>query len=106
MSTLAETRSVSPGLTNYTPIEDAFRYHVDGDPENVWSAKETIDSGLGNEVGIGGVADNHGSMKAAPDGRIFLVAKDSDDVGYLHLYIRSAAGVWVSPFWLTSIHTP
>ena len=79
------------------PVEDAFRYHVDGDPENVWSTKEVIDSGLGNEVGIGGVADNHGSMRAAPDGRIFLVAKDSDDVGYLHLYVRSAAGVWGPP---------
>ncbi|HKZ76815.1 MAG TPA: IPT/TIG domain-containing protein, partial [Pyrinomonadaceae bacterium] len=76
------------------PIEDAFRYHLDGDPENVWSTKEVIDSGLGNELGQGGVADNHGSMKAAPDGRIFLVAKDSDGVGYLHLYTRTTAGVW------------
>jgi hypothetical protein len=83
--------------SNQVSKELAFRYHVDGDPETTWSAKEVIDSGLGDETGLGGVADNHLSMKAAPDGRLFLVAKDSDGVGYLHLYTRSAAGAWSNP---------
>ena len=83
--------------SNQVAKEDGFRYHLDGDPENVWSTKELIDFGLGNEEGLGGVADNHMSIKAAPDGRIFLVAKDSDNVGYLHLYTRSSAGVWSEP---------
>ena len=86
------------GITwsNQVVEELGFRYHNDGAPENVWSTKEIIDFGLGNEIGIGGVADNHESIKAAPDGRIFLVQKDSDGNGFLHLYIRSTAGVWTA----------
>ena len=86
------------GITwsNQVVEELGFRYHNDGAPENVWSTKELIDFGLGNEQGIGGVADNHESIKAAPDGRIFLVQKDSDGNGNLHLYIRSTAGVWTA----------
>ena len=83
--------------SNQVVKEDGFRYHLDGDPENVWSTKEVIDFGLGNEEGLGGVADNHMSIKSSPDGRIFLIAKDSDNVGYLHLYTRSSAGVWSEP---------
>ena len=73
--------------------EIAFRYHLDGQPETTWSAREVIDSGNG-DMGLGGVADNHMSVKAAPDGRLFLVAKDSDEAGYLHVYVRAAAGGW------------
>jgi len=83
--------------SNQPAKEIAFRYHIDGEPETTWSTKEVIDSGLGSETGLGGVADNHMSIKAAPDGRVFLLAKDSDGVGYLHLYTRSAAGVWGNP---------
>jgi hypothetical protein len=76
--------------------EVLFRYHVDGDPETTWSTTEIVDSGLGH-LGIGGVADNHMSVKAAPDGRIFVAAKDSDGAGFINLYVRSAAGVWSNP---------
>ena len=83
--------------SNQVAGEIAFRYHQDGEPENNWSGKELVDFGLGNEIGIGSVADNHMSAKAAPDGRIFLVAKDADGAGYLHLYTRDPAGVWSPP---------
>jgi len=83
--------------SNQVAGEIAFRYHQDGEQETNWSTKEVLDFGLGNEVGVGSVADNHMSAKAAPDGRIFLVAKDADGVGYLHLYVRNAAGTWSAP---------
>ncbi|HEY6121979.1 MAG TPA: hypothetical protein VIV66_18625, partial [Pyrinomonadaceae bacterium] len=78
-----------------------FRFHVDGSPENTWSTKELVDSGLGPR-GLGPVSDDHLAIKAAPDGRLFLVAKDNDNdgtpahatEGRLWLYIRTAAGVW------------
>jgi len=83
--------------------EIAFRYHIDGQPEMSWSAKETVDSGLGPS-GLGSVANDHLSIKAAPDGRIFLVAKDHDNDGLpahmkqgrIWLYVRSTGGVWGS----------
>ena len=89
--------------SNYPNKQIAFRYHVDGDPETNWSVKEIIDSGNGPSNFPGGsVADDHLNMAAAPDGRIFLVAKDNDNdgsianahVGRLWLYIRTTAGVW------------
>lgn len=83
--------------SNQVTGEIAFRYHQDGEPEASWSTKEVVDFGLGNELGVGSVADNHMSAKAAPDGRIFLLAKDADGPGYLHLYIRNAAGTWSAP---------
>lgn len=84
--------------SNQTEKKISFRYHVDGQPESSWSAEELIDSGNGPQ-GFGGVADDHMSIKTAPDGRIFLVAKDDDEPApgtgaHLHLYIRSVAGVW------------
>lgn len=87
--------------SNQPGKEIAFRYHNDGDPATTWSAKEIIDSGLGPRH-LGPVSDDHLTMKAAPDGRIFLVAKDNDNdgtalhatEGRLWLYIRTAAGVW------------
>ena len=87
--------------SNQPAKQIGFRYHVDGDPETTWSTKEIVDSGLGPR-GLGGVADDHLAMKATPDGRIFLVAKDNDNDGTpLHategriwLYIRTTAGVW------------
>jgi hypothetical protein len=89
--------------SNRPAKEIAFRYHVDGQPETTWSAKEIIDSGLGPR-GLGPVADDHLSIKAAPDGRLFLVAKDHDNDGTpahqnearIWLYQRSASGVWGS----------
>jgi len=74
--------------------EDGFRYHDDLAPETNWSPKELIDCCRFNP---GGVADDHMNIKAAPDGRIFLVAKDSNlnaagsGNGNLHLYVRSVA---------------
>jgi hypothetical protein len=80
--------------SNSLGSEDAFRFRTDGDPEATWSPKEVIDSGLGPE-GTGSVAGKQMSMKAHPDGRIFFVGDDNDGVnGHLHLYIRTAAGVW------------
>jgi len=87
--------------SNQPQKQIGFRYHVDGDPDTTWSTKELIDSGLGPR-GLGGVADDHLAMKAAPDGRIFLVAKDNDNdgtpahatEGRIWLYIRTTAGVW------------
>jgi hypothetical protein len=40
------------------------------------------------------VADDHVTLRAAPDGRLFLVAKDDIGDGRLHLYIRSVGGAW------------
>ncbi len=83
--------------SNQAVGEDGFRYHIDGDAETTWSGKELIDC---CKFSPGGVADDHMNIKAAPDGRIFLVAKDSNlnangtGNGNLHLYVRSTAGVW------------
>jgi hypothetical protein len=44
--------------------------------------------------GVPGVADDHLSLRAAPDGQLVLVAKDGIGNGRLHLYIRSLAGAW------------
>ena len=79
----------------------AFRYHIDGQAETTWSTKEIIDSGLGPR-GLGGVADDHLSIRAHPDGRIFLAAKDNDNDGIgaraaegrVWLYVRTVAGTW------------
>jgi hypothetical protein len=76
--------------------EIKFRYHNDGDPETTWSTAEVVNSGLGH-LGLGGVADNHMSLRSAPDGRLFLAAKDSDGAGFISLYVRSAAGAWSAP---------
>jgi hypothetical protein len=71
--------------------EIGFGFRRDGDPETTWSPKEMVDCCLGAP---GGVADAHLSLRAAPDGRLFLVAKDSLPGGRLHLYIRSRTGTW------------
>jgi hypothetical protein len=70
--------------------EIGFRFHRDGDPETTWSPKELVDCCQG----IPGVADDHQALRAAPDGRLFLVAKDGILDGRIHYYVRSAAGVW------------
>jgi hypothetical protein len=70
-----------------------FLYHLDGNEEHKWSQKETVDCCQG----IPGVADNHLSLRALPDGRLFLIAKDDLGLeGRLHLYIRRpvSGGVW------------
>ena len=77
---------------NQVEGEIGFRFHRDGDEEDVWSPQETIDCCA--DEGPPGVADNHLSLRAAPDGRLFLIAKDSIGNGRLHLYIRSVKGVW------------
>ncbi|HKZ80263.1 MAG TPA: IPT/TIG domain-containing protein, partial [Pyrinomonadaceae bacterium] len=82
--------------SNQPSVKIGFRYHNDGDPENVWSTEEIVNSGLGH-LGVGGVADNHMSLRSAPDGRVFVVAKDSDGAGFINLYIRGAAGGWSPP---------
>ncbi|HKZ03646.1 MAG TPA: hypothetical protein VJ180_15490, partial [Pyrinomonadaceae bacterium] len=87
--------------SNQPAKQIAFRYHVDGDSETTWSTREIIDSGLGPR-GLGGVADDHLSIKGAPDGRIFLAAKDNDNdgtpghqtEGRVWLYVRTVAGTW------------
>ena len=88
---------IGVGWSNQLTNEFAFRYHTDGAATNVWSAKEVIDSGLGPQ-GYGGVASSQMTMKAAPDGRLFVVASDNDggSTGFSHLflYVRTAAGVW------------
>jgi hypothetical protein len=70
--------------------EVGFRFHRDADPVTTWSPKELIDCCQG----VGGVADDHLSLRAAPDGRLFLAAKDSIGNGQIHLYIRSLTGSW------------
>jgi hypothetical protein len=87
--------------SNQPAKQIAFRYHVDGTSETTWSAKEIVDSGNGPR-NLGGVADDHLSIKGAPDGRIFLAAKDNDNdgspghqtEGRIHLYVRTVAGTW------------
>lgn len=83
---------------NHDMNEIAFRFHRDGDPETSWSNKELVDCCEVGEITkkgrIKGVADDHLSLRAAPDGRLFLVAKDSIGEGRLHLYTRSVNGTW------------
>ena len=67
------------------------------------SPQETVDCC----EGIPGVADNHLSLKATPDGRLFLIAKDALGAeGRLHLYVRSAEGVWGRKLSLTLTRLP
>jgi hypothetical protein len=75
---------------NQNMAEYAFRFHRDGDAETNWSAKEIVDCCSPD----GSVADDHLSLRAAPDGRLFLVAKDSIDSGNLHLFVRGVDGSW------------
>jgi hypothetical protein len=75
---------------NQSLAEYAFRFHHDGDPETVWSPKEVVDCCSS----AGSVADDHLSLRAAPDGRLFLVAKDSIGNGNLHFYVRGVNGPW------------
>jgi hypothetical protein len=75
---------------NQASAEYAFRFHRDGDPETSWSSKEVID--CCNPEGP--AADDHLSLRAAPDGRVFAVTKDSVGNGNLHLFIRSTSGSW------------
>jgi hypothetical protein len=83
--------------------EIAFRYHIDGEAETVWSPKEIVDSGVGPR-GLGSVADDQLSIKSTHDGRLFLVAKDHDNDGTpahqnesrIWLYVRSLTGSWGS----------
>jgi hypothetical protein len=84
--------------------EIAFRFRTDGDPETWWSAKEIVDccQGFLDEEGelTGIVSDDHLSLRAAPDGRLFLIAKDGFEgpggflEGRVHLYIRNWLGGW------------
>jgi hypothetical protein len=78
--------------------EIGFRFHRDADPVTSWSPKELIDCCQGR----GGVADDHLSLRAAPDGRVFLAAKDSLGNGNIHLYIRQLTGSWWPKTSLTS----
>ncbi|PYV15388.1 MAG: hypothetical protein DMG21_15190, partial [Acidobacteria bacterium] len=75
---------------NQNLIEYAFRFHRDGAPETDWSPKEVVDCCSTQ----GKVSDNHATLRAAPDGRLFLVAKDSIGSGHLHLYVRAVDGPW------------
>lgn len=70
--------------------EIGFRFHREGKEETKWSPQETIDCC----EGIPGVADNHLSLRAAPDDRLLLIAKNDVGNGQLHLYIRSVEGMW------------
>ena len=70
--------------------EIGFRFRPQGSVETTWSAKETIDCC----EGLPGVADNHLSLRAAPDDRLWLIAKNDVGNGQLHLYIRSVDGLW------------
>jgi hypothetical protein len=77
--------------SNQAAGEIGFRFHLDNKAEVDWSPQETVDCC----EGIPGVADNHLSLKATPDGRLFLIAKDALGAeGRLHLYVRSVEGVW------------
>jgi hypothetical protein len=68
-----------------------FRFHRDKDPELKWDPSKTLDCC----EGVPGVADDHLSLRALPDGRLFLIAKDSiGEEGRLHLYVRSVKGSW------------
>ena len=82
---------IGVGWSNQSTNEFGFRYHTDGAAVNVWSTKEVIDSGLGPQ-GYGGVASSQMTMKTAPDGRLFLVAGDSDggNSGFNHLFLYVA----------------
>jgi hypothetical protein len=82
--------TIGVAWSNQALGEIGFRFHRDGDPETAWSPKEQVDCCQG----VPGVANDHLSLRAAPDGRLFLTAKDRIGSGRVHLYIRDAAGTW------------
>jgi len=86
-----DRRAIGVVWSNQAAGEIGFRFHLDNKAEDDWSPQETVDCC----EGIPGVADNHLSLKATPNGRLFLIAKDDLGLeGRLHLYIRSREGVW------------
>ena len=64
--------------SNQALTDDAFYYqvHVDGDPAGTWQARETV---LGGPTAYPDpvTADNHITLKTAPDGRAIAVVKTS-----------------------------
>ena len=61
-----------------------FRVHRDADPPEVWQPIELIDSGS--------AVDDHINAKAAPDGTVYLAAKDLHN--NTDLYARAPTGGW------------
>lgn len=73
--------------TNQVTNEIAFRFHLNGDPEATWSAKEVVDSGAGH-------ATEYMNLKGLPDGKVFLGQLDNIGNRHFYLFRRNAAGTW------------
>jgi PKD repeat protein len=75
------------GILWSNQVDDAFVFtsHRDGDPDTAWAPLETV---------LGGpqLADDHISMKAAADGRVFVALKPETDE--IRLAVRSLNGSW------------
>jgi hypothetical protein len=80
--------------SNQAVDEYGFRFRLDSDLETSWSAKEVVDCC----DPAAPIADDHLSLRAAPDGRLVMVGKDNLSgllgPGRLNFYIRSATGTW------------
>jgi len=68
-------------------VADAFQFtfHLDSDPDSLWSPIETVVAGPG-------IADDHVSLRASSDGRVFAALKTT--TGRVLLAERSAGGTW------------
>jgi len=62
-----------------------FSYHVDGDPDTVWSPAVAL---------LAGIGDDHINLKAASDGRVFAALKTSTNE--IHLAVRATDGSWTT----------
>lgn len=67
------------------PWQFGFRVHRDTDAPEIWQPIELIDSDS--------AVDDHINAKAAPDGRIYLAAKDLHN--HIELYVRETTGGWI-----------
>jgi PKD repeat protein len=73
--------------TNQATNELGFIYHIDGDPENTWSVREVVNSGVGQAAAFL-------SLKGLPDGRVFLAHQDTVSNGHINLFRRNASETW------------
>ena len=85
------------GNENASVRRFGFRYHVDGDASNAWSANEVPASQSAID-GVGtGMADDHMNFAVASDGTLYVAIKTSYDTsGYtkMALLVRRPNGTW------------
>ncbi len=78
--------------SNHVDDSFKFRVHADSASPTTWQSTQTVESATN-------LADNHVHLAAAPDGRVFAVAKTGFDLqnqDNIIMYVRSAGGTWGS----------